>query len=275
MKGYRPIGKLTPSTLVYTVAAVVIALPSIDDDIPAIHKALIEQYPQYAKMGVSVVSQNPTDPLRNQEETITQHALNNPDKTLGVLLTKNRILFQTTKYEGFPDFANEFMRVLKIIQEITGLKHQNGIAFRHIDNIMPLDEKAELKTAINEEFYTPDMSHGIESRFSKREYVYGAEKRNLVCRLYNYDEGNAPSMPQELIANYFGLKMHPKISVQKRPFVLGDFEANNIHEEEPAQKFDISAMSKELDELHQFISIAYRQVVTSQELKARGCKDAG
>lgn len=274
MEGYKPIGKLNPSTLVYTVGAVVISLPSINDDAPTIHKALIEEYPEYSKTEIGVVTQHPIDPLKNREDTIIQHGLNSPDRNWGILLMPERILFHTTSYESFSDFSKRFSSVLKTIQDITGLRHQNGLAFRHIDNIMPLEEGKELSAAIKPKFHTPELSKSVSSKLSKHEYVYATEGRRLIFRLHNYDQGKAPSIPQEIFPNYFGLKMKPMVKVVTKPFVLGDFEANNINEGSPLVKFEIDSMMKELDELHKLVSVAYREVVTSEELKARGCSNA-
>lgn len=274
MEGYKPIGKLDPSTLVYTVGAVIISLPSINESVPAIHKALLEDYPEYSKGEIGVVSPHPTDPLKNREDMIIQHSLNNPDRSWGILLMSDRILFHTTAYESFSDFSARFSSILKTIQDKTGLRHQSGLAFRHIDNIMPVDENKDLTTAIKAKFHTPELSKSVNSKFSRHEYIYTTESRKLIFRLHNHDQGNAPSIPQELFPNYFGLKIKPAIKLVKKPFVLGDFEANNINEGAPLAKFEIDNMMKELDELHKLVSIAYREVVTPEELKARGCKNA-
>lgn len=274
MEGYQPIGKLSPSTLVYTIAAVVITLPSINDDVAAIHKSLLGEYPEYSKTEFDVVSQHTTDPLKNREETIVQHSLNNPDRSSGVLLTPDRIIFHTTNYEGFGDFSTKFFNVLKVIKEKTGLNHQGGLAFRHVDNIMPLDENKKLSDAIKSKFHTPELSKNVSSRFSRHEYFYSTEGKHLMFRLHHFDQGNSASIPQELFPNYFGLKINPAIKLVKRPFILGDFEANNIVPNAPLMKFDAKNMAEELDDLHKLVSIAYREVITSDELKERGCTNA-
>lgn len=274
MEGYQPIGKLSPPTLVYTIAAVVITLPSINDDVAAIHKALLEDYPEYSKMEIDVVIQHSTEPLKTREETIVQHSLNNLDRSSGVLLTSERLLFHTTGYEGFGEFSKKFSHVLKVIKEKTGLHHQSGLAFRHVDNIMPLDENKKLGDAIKYKFHTPELSKNVSSSFSRHEYIYSMDGRHLMFRLHHFDQGNAPSIPQDLFPNYCGLKVSPAISVVKRPFILGDFEANNIMPGATLVKFDIENMMVELDELHKLVSVAYREVMTSDELKARGCTNA-
>lgn len=273
MQDYLPIGKLDPSTLVYTVGAVIASLPSINKDIADISKDLTEEYPEYTRAEIGVVSQHPIDPLKNREEFIIQHALNSPDRNWGILLMQDRILFQTTNYEGFGDFADRFSHVLKVVQEKTGLKYYNGLAFRHIDNIMPKDPNKVLNTAIQQQFLTPDFSQNMNTKFSRHEYAYSTEGRQLIFRLYNFDQGKSYSIPQDVLSNYFGLKGRPHIRVEDKPFVLADFEVNNLMEGKSLDKFEIEIMMQELDTLHKIGSSAYRRVITPEELKARGCEN--
>lgn len=271
MDGYQKIGQLTPSTLVYTIGAMIISLPSIADCIPAIHKDLIADFPQYSRMEIDVVRSNPIT-AKITPDTIVQHSLCSGDRSWGIIITPERILLQTTKYENFLDFSQRFGAVLRAIQKNTGLQHHNGIAFRHIDNIKPLDVSQPLSEVVESAFLTPTIGTTTDSHNSRHEYVYSAGARNLAFRLYTFENGHGPRVPEEIISNYIALKMKAPDEMESSPYVLADFEAVSLSNE-ISLPYDVDTILSELDELHQFVSIAYRKVVKPNELKARGAQD--
>lgn len=270
MQEYQPIGKLTHPTLVYTVAAVHISYPSMKEDAVKIHKELIKDYPQYDEIMIEVERFSPSDfSARPNTAVIPQYALSNPDRTTGIILTSERILFQTTHYQGFPDFSEKLKSILSIVKNITGLGHYSGLAFRHIDNIKPLNPENKMKDAIRPEFLTPSIfENPANSQISRHEYIYKVDKRNIIFRLYNFDTDKGPEAPMDIFANYFALKGRQSEKQIDPPYLLADFESHYLHPND-LQIFNIDKMIEEMDLLHKYASHTFRKIITQSELDVR------
>lgn len=271
MEQYKPIGKLKKPTLVYSMGVVLISLPNIGEYINKIQDGLRDYYPVFGKLEITVNSFSADN--KSNQETITNYLLNDPDSSWGILISPERIVFHTTSYDGFKDFQGKFQSVLEKIFKITKLKYFSGLAIRHIDNISTIEGETSLSEIIKSNYLTQNIYGGDEEKkTSKHEYKYKIGSRVLASRLYVFETDNGPNVPKDLFPNYISLlgEKAPQIDgAVKHPYVLADFEANNLFNN-IAQEFKINNISKELDELHKYASHAYCEIMLPDALKRRG-----
>lgn len=272
MKSYRPIGKLDKPTLVYTMGVLLYSLPNIGKYINDIQDNLKDDYPSYTEMELAIGGPSFTDPTKIEEKVVKQYVLNNPDSTWGLMFSQDRITLHTKNYEGFADFAKKFRIALQKFFEITGLKYYSGIAFRHIDNIIPMEGKESLLDCVKERFVPPTIpdeeNHGKNGRV---EYKYRLGARNLISRLYTFEDGLGPVVPQDLFPNYISLNLSSMKKSVKSPYILADFEANNLYGG-VSRLFNLDESLSELDSLHKYASYAFREFMREDALKRRGMK---
>lgn len=100
-------------------------------------------YPDFKK-GVSMAfnlmpqigdtSQPQNPPVVEQVERLMFFSTNN---TKGFIVEQNALSFQTTEYDTFETFADEFIKGLGIVHECVTLAHSERIGLRYLDAIVP------------------------------------------------------------------------------------------------------------------------------------------
>lgn len=66
------------------------------------------------------------------------------DNTKGFIVEQNALSFQTTEYDTFETFADEFIKGLGIVHECVTLAHSERIGLRYLDAIVPPNGEAGL-----------------------------------------------------------------------------------------------------------------------------------
>lgn len=271
MKNYSPIGNLTKPTLVYSMGLVLISLPKLHAYVDDIHDLLRDEYPLFGKVEVET-SLSPIDGHGpSSTETSTQYLLNGPDNTWGVVLAPDRITLHTSAYKNFKDFGAKFNWVLDQFLLITKLKYCSGVAFRHVDNIRPIEGESGLADCVLSRYLADDIRGEDPERVQiKHEYRYKIGDRNILSRLGIFETHKGPTVPSDISPYYFSLNLsNPPIDRGVNPpYVLADFEANNLFNNK-TQSFEAKQITEELDTLHRYASNAYQQIMKPEALKRR------
>ena len=107
-------------------------------------------YPDFKK-GVSMafnlmpqigdISQPQNPPVVEQVERLMFFST---DNTKGFIVEQNALSFQTTEYDTFETFADEFIKGLGIVHECVTLAHSERIGLRYLDAIVPPNGEAGL-----------------------------------------------------------------------------------------------------------------------------------
>lgn len=110
---------------------------------PAIQEQMrLSGYPDYKRGGVVELSLNQQieDELQAQPPMMQQaerFMFTNIESTKGFILDQNALSFQTTSYESFEKFAEEFMVGLGIVHTYLKLQFTDRIGLRFLDAVVP------------------------------------------------------------------------------------------------------------------------------------------
>ncbi len=99
-------------------------------------------YPDFKKgvaMAISLMSQIGDEPQQQQPtvEKVERLMFSSSDNTRGFIVEQNALLFQTTEYDTFESFIDEFMKGLGIVHECMTLAHTERVGLRYLDAIVP------------------------------------------------------------------------------------------------------------------------------------------
>lgn len=99
-------------------------------------------YPDFKKgvaMAISLMSQIGDEPQQQQPtvEKVERLMFSSSDNTRGFIVEQNALSFQTTEYDTFESFIDEFMKGLGIVHECMTLAHTERVGLRYLDAIVP------------------------------------------------------------------------------------------------------------------------------------------
>jgi uncharacterized protein (TIGR04255 family) len=77
-------------------------------------------------------------------EQVERLIFSSSDYSKGFIVEQNALSFQTTEYDTFETFADEFSKGLGIIHECITLAHSERVGLRYLDAIVPLNGEAGL-----------------------------------------------------------------------------------------------------------------------------------
>jgi len=275
MGEYRGVGELAIPPLVYTAAFVFIDIAEIEKYSAKLQDILRDEYPGFSTMQISVQEHRP-EGLRPID--IPHFIYNDPNLEWGVIIRNNRFVFHTTAYKNFQGFCAKFQNVFEKFLEVTKLKHYSGIAYRQIDHFTALEgiEEKKLSDTVYEKFLS-SITHAIPQSvpmFSRHESIYKIEdKVRATVRNYVFnEETSGPFVPDDLIPFY--LALDPTIASNPHnfrvnpPAVMADFEAiKNLRPRN--EEIALGGMINDLDKLHQYVSLLFREVILPEALERR------
>jgi uncharacterized protein (TIGR04255 family) len=101
-------------------------------------------YPDFKKgiaLAFSLAPQLGVEPQLQQPtiEKVDRLMFSSSDNTKGYIVEENALSFQTTEYETFESFTDEFMQGLGIVHECMALAYTDRIGLRYLDAIVPLN----------------------------------------------------------------------------------------------------------------------------------------
>ncbi len=128
---YTSVGHLEKQPLVYTIAVIHYNLDSYEKYVPELQDRLRKAgYP--IKDEVEVSMGDAPGRIISQERYAQ---FNDPNSEWGGIVTKNRVVFHTRKYNQSEDFLARLSKFIDIIFSTCEIDWINGVAFRQIDNV--------------------------------------------------------------------------------------------------------------------------------------------
>jgi uncharacterized protein (TIGR04255 family) len=127
------------------------AILTIRDYLPAIQEGLRKTgYPDFTPtfaISFNIAAAVPEEAPQTKPPTpvqIERYLFLNLAKTRAFILDANAFSFQTTEYETYPEFSEEFFRGLEIVHKIIGLDFSERVGLRYLDAVSPLSKGEEL-----------------------------------------------------------------------------------------------------------------------------------
>ena len=225
-------------------------------------------YPDFKK-GVSMAfdlapmigdtSQPQPPPVVNQVERLMFFST---DSTKGFIVEQNALSFQTTEYDTFETFADEFMKGLGIVHECMTLAHTERIGLRYLDAVVPPNGEAGLGDflvpgVLGLSRRLPDevqVSHSLaETHIKTHECVVVA--RTII-------QAGPLGFPMDL--QPIGINLAPRFQAINGVHAIVDTDASI----EGRQVFDMDAIKSQLTMLRGGIGLAFNAIVTPAAIAA-------
>lgn len=190
-----------------------------------------------------------------------------PNAKTRLILGNDYLAIETNEYPGFGKFIPNFYKALQIVQAITEVTHVTRIGFRYINRIETTPEK-------NLEYYLSSQLQGfkfesIEHDFSvsRTEALANTKQGRLrvhcVQFLSEKDASKSPLLPPDIGTQLF---IRPVLTPAHCKYAYLDIDHFKQYENEPI-RFELPAISKHLDLLHQGGYAAFMSGVTPKAIK--------
>jgi len=241
------------------------AVLALDQYIPTIQDNLRRAgYPDFEKSFMAAINVN-TGPGQGQPVPILQpqsrfHFLNEA-RTAGFVLDQASIAFETTDYDVFESFSEEFIKGVNIVHTAAELNYSERLGIRFLDAVWP---KPEEKIA---QYLVPSVL-GIAEQLAPRELVHTAsetrtqfEKTILVSRATTFkQEGKGAAFPAEF--GVVPVKLTEKFAKVTGLYAVIDTDCWV----EDRVKFDLGGLENRLKSLHDEIGRSFNLMVTPYAL---------
>jgi uncharacterized protein (TIGR04255 family) len=195
-------------------------------------------------------------------QQIERYLFSTLDGTRGFIVEQNAFSLQTTKYETYQAFAEEFFKGLKIIHKAVKLHYTERVGIRYLDAVVPPDgEKAIAKYLVpgvlGISSVLPDT---VQVTLSLSETHILTNAGNLVARAIIR---NGPlGFPIDL--QPLGLTVAERFAKIEGLHAILDTDASHVGRE----AFDVAALQSRLQALHDVIGTAFWTTVTEQAKQA-------
>jgi uncharacterized protein (TIGR04255 family) len=182
----------------------------------------------------------------------------NMERTSGFILDEGALTFQTTKYETFEKFSEDFLKGLKVVHEVVDLSYTDRIGIRYLDAVFPkggekLSEYlAESVQGIAEKL-DGNIVHSFSETLTKKDVI------NLLARVI-IQKGKL-GFPPDIRAM---LKIEDRFMKLQGLHAILDTDGFT----ELRESFSLEKIRERLDAIHTEISQAFRATITDNALKA-------
>jgi uncharacterized protein (TIGR04255 family) len=211
-------GILPNSPLQYTLASVRFApLPLLPSKIPEIHNELREVTPllQHVQQQIQLTPQGPGPTVEHSTQAWLIMA---SDRSFGVQLGTEQVLFFAKKYTRFAEFHSYISKGLRILYDHMKFLDVIGTGVRYVDRVTPRGEET-LSQYIAEHFLTPPVA-SFDAIGGSSQYVYEANGTQL--RVRSIFSSEALSIPMDLIG------LLATIQGPDSPLILNKLGANEM-----------------------------------------------
>ena len=224
-------------------------------------------YPEFKK-GVSMAFNLPQigDASQAQNPPVVEQVKRlmffSTDSTKGFIVEQNALSFQTTEYDTFERFADEFIKGLGIVHECVTLAHSERIGLRYLDAIVPPNGEAGLPDylvpgVLGLSSKLPDevqVSHSLtETHIRTAECVVLA--RTII-------QAGALGFPMDL--QPIGVNIADRFKTINCVHAIVDTDASI----EGRHAFDLDAIKSQLKMLRSGIGLAFDAIVTPAAIAA-------
>lgn len=225
-------------------------------------------YPDYQpskSLVINFISAGPDkdfSPATPNATTLERHVFLSRDGTRGFIVEQSAISFQTTEYDTFDTFSEQFFTGLEIIHNCLVLDYSERVGIRYLDAVVPPGGEDELK-----DYLTPGVL-GLADRLpddvaialSLSETHIVMPDVKLLSRIL---VRNGPlDFPMDL-ANQ-GLQVPLRFKKINGVHAIIDTDAS----QDQREAFDIERLRVRLDFLHSKIRMTFDASVTEHALKA-------
>ncbi|MGF6937119.1 uncharacterized protein (TIGR04255 family) [Paraburkholderia sp. UCT70] len=191
-----------------------------------------------------------------------RHAFLSMDGTRGFILEQNSLSFQTTEYDTFQTFSEQFFTGLEIVHSCLSLAYSERVGIRYLDAVVPKGGEAELA-----KYLAPGvvglmgrLPEDVPIGLSLSETHIPMPDANLLSRTIIR---NGPlGFPFDLQPQ--GLQVPPRFQQVNGVHAIIDTDASR----DGREPFSLTELRKRLNTLHSRIRMAFEATVTDYALKA-------
>jgi len=263
-------GTLGSPPLVYTL--LMLRFPTqtgLDECIPMIQESLKREYPIYEKRVQQAIEVAQNRDGHQTISTITkpEYMFFDSERTKGVLVKEDRVVFHSNVYPSFDEFSSWFKDVAEAVVKALSISHYVGCGIRYIDALLPDYDSGEslddyLKSSL-QNFNVDD--EGISGCIgSTQVYLYQTNYGSLTFKSYELFEDDICVPPD--LNDTFSL-LRPKGEKKKAPFAVLDFDHGYLAPDGTAVDFDLDELVVKIDEMHKVASEAFLQAINPDAIK--------
>jgi uncharacterized protein (TIGR04255 family) len=259
----EPALHLPKSPLIFVLAQVRFSpVLTMKEKVPAIQEAMRKQgYPgfQTRKIEVETFVTGASAPAK--VDVREQWEFLNKERTESVLVDRESVVLQTTRYPTFEEYLGKLAIALKTVQEHAEPNLMLRLGLRYVDLISPSDPH-ELGYYVKSELRGMPFSDLGKKRAMMSESIVETDTRSkLVVR---YVEGSSGfAFPPDLMPVSLAFTRNP---VQKSPFGLLDFD----HFTEESMDYNVETVLARAWSLHRVLEKAFKASVTVCAFKEWG-----
>jgi uncharacterized protein (TIGR04255 family) len=234
---------------------------SLEKRIPSIQEAFKPDYPIFdsrQKQGLEIVNRPDGGQILNAT-TLKEYLFFDENRSKGVLLKEDRVVFFTAVYPGFEDFSKWFTQATEIIVSKLNISHYEGLGIRYVDAIYPDYEKGESLSDYLNDFLLPFELPNMEGLESNQVNIYKSAHGRLVQKVFwipNEDSCIPPDLRD--LSSLLKLQVNNKPS---HPFVVLDFDHNYSAPDGTAVKLDMTELVSTVDKMHDATSEAFLESI--------------
>lgn len=179
------------------------------------------------------------------------------DKTEGVLLTENFIVYETTKYDVFETFAEQCAKVLTILNDIAEVDFATQIGLRYVDVIRELDGHP-LNWFIRNEFHGL-LPAAVDGWHVSNQFFTLIKTDEGTLKLKSIDGQGPNFMPSDLESNRLAFDL---VLQEQDRFRILDFD----HIWKGDIDFEPTVIVEKMRDLHAPIGKVFRATVSDEAI---------
>lgn len=237
---------------------------ALDSYVATIQERLRKRgYPDFEKNFIATFNLNMGFPSEGNPPQVPvaqtgRYAFQNMQKTAGFILDPGALSFQTTEYDVFETFSEEFLHGLEIVHDAVQLSYTDRIGFRYLDAIFP-----KAGEGIND--YLNPWMLGLCGKLEGQivhsfvETVLKTTSTQITARSIIQD--GQVGFPPDLQPG--SLVVPDRFTVLRGPHAILDMDGS----QEQREAFDLTKVKARLSETHDEIAKAFRAIVTESALR--------
>ncbi|NGO53114.1 TIGR04255 family protein [Allomesorhizobium camelthorni] len=189
---------------------------------------------------------------------VAQYSFLDADRTSGFLLDQGALSFQTTEYDVFETFSDNFLRGLDIVHKAVELSYTDRIGFRYLDAVFPKGGE-HLPQYLNEWVLGLYEKSGGKIAHSLNETVFSVSDVSVTARTVIQD--GPLGFPPDLQGH--------RLAVPSRFQSLNGVHAvlDNDGSIQRRESFALQTVKDRLTAIHEEIVKAFRATVTEHAME--------
>lgn len=262
-------GELANAPLVYTLFALVfpkqLSLAAKVNEIQAALKRVYPIYEEKQTQTVSVVQREQGAPSSISTDFEREHLFFNDDRSAGVIVKPDRIVFHTADYKSFPVLRKDLKLVLSKVCDTLEITHYSSVGIRYVDVLNA--EQGSIDELLDSRLLAVDMKAAeLDFKFSTQTSIYNSLEGTLYFKS-SISQERGLCIPNELVGVARLLKLKLKAD---GPFAILDFDHSYVVPNEAVAKLDVDQLLARVEKMHDFTSNAFICAVTGKAFKYFG-----